>query len=87
MNTKLEQAWQAWLKTRPKAVRDFTAKHPLRPGDKIGDNWFLGFGEYEGGGIGLIVTPVNPGEDYQGAVEAREHVCANCALGLGPHAH
>ena len=81
----MENAFRAWLKTRPENVQEFAAEHPyLRPGtilDVQGENlWFMGYGEYEGGGVGLIVTPINPSDDYEAAVEARQNICASCLI-------
>jgi hypothetical protein len=75
--------FQRWLKTRPPVVQAFAKLHPdLIPGAKIvlpviGDHWLIGFLEQEDQRIGLLVTPINPAVDYDGAVEARMRICAD----------
>jgi len=75
----LKSAFARWLLTRPQNVQDFAAKNPFLPGDKVmtpeGDTWFMGYGEYEDGRVGLIVTPIDPARDYDAAVAARQQIC------------
>ena len=70
----------AWLATRPAAVQEFAAKHPYQPGDIIeapdgSARWFFGYQEFDGGDVGLIVTAIDPADDYDVAYAAREYVC------------
>lgn len=80
--TDLQTAFADWLKTRPANVQAFAERHPFLPGDNLvhgGETvWFLGYGEWKDtgqGSVGLIVSPVNPIEDYDGAVAQRCHIC------------
>ena len=64
-----------WGLARPKSVRRLMRK--FTPGDSLEIHgqqyWLLGFTE----GQDLIVSQVNPSEDYDGALASREHVCAD----------
>lgn len=74
-----QAAWQEWLKTRPQNVQDFAKAHPIEPGDMVNCDGeiihFIGYGEYEDGRVGLIVTHIDPSVDYEAAVEARQQIC------------
>jgi hypothetical protein len=65
----------AWLSTRPQEVQALAREFP--PGMEVafGDATIFVLGYCEGDT--LIVTPVDPHEDYNGAYEAREHLCAS----------
>lgn len=75
----MNKAFKDWLKTRPKNVQEFAAQHPYEPGNVLELDgkpmWFLGYGEYEGGDVGLIVSPINPEIDYDAALKQAQHIC------------
>lgn len=70
-----EQAAE-WLKTLPESVRKLAAEFPLGMllEGPNGEAWHLiGYTEDDM----LIITPVNPGEDYDAAKEQRQRACAS----------
>ena len=76
------RTYDDWLKTRPTEVRRLAAELQLAPGAKIGGRWFLGFSEWTDGGVGLIVTPLDPfargKKAYAKAQAARQQICPAC---------
>lgn len=72
MNAKL--AFKRWLRTRPKCVQLLAAEFPIETTVEIDGekHWVMGWTE----GDQLIITPVDPVEDYDGAFEARTYLCA-----------
>lgn len=76
-----EEALAEWMKTRPQHIQDFHTKHGFLPGVTIEINgcklYFLGYGEQNDKKVGLIVTLIDPSEDYDLAVSKRQHICAD----------
>ena len=75
----LADQFAGWLRTRPAKVQAFAAKYPLLPGDTWDNDgellWFIGYTEWGDSGVGLIVSPVNPSTDYDGAIAAKRYIC------------
>lgn len=65
-----------WFKTRPKAVQKTALEFP--PGTQIvigaTVNWVVGYQENGA----LLISVVNPGEDYKKAVATRLPLCPSC---------
>lgn len=74
--------WEAWLATRPECVRKLAAEFPLGTEIEINGvpHWLLGYTENDM----LIISPINPGEDYDGACQAREWICAGHVRAAAP---
>ena len=70
----LTVAWEAWLATRPECVRKLAAEFPL--GTEMDINgviyYLIGYTENDM----LIISNVNPWENYDQAYAARCHICA-----------
>ena len=70
----LENTWEAWLGTRPAAVQQLAQEFPL------GSHWhvagqvlyLLGYTEDDC----LLVSPIDPAVDYQGALITKEYLHA-----------
>jgi hypothetical protein len=65
-----------WLATRPRIVREILKRWPLDSVVTDGVQRFFVAGATEGGS--LIITPINPNVDYEGAHAARRHCCIDC---------
>ena len=64
-----------WLATRPQSVRDLAAEFPLLTSVQMPDGkQMLVIGWTEGDS--LIISPVDPRTDYDGAYSARTYLCA-----------
>lgn len=74
--------YERWLKTRPECVQALAAEFPPMMGVAGPDGEVLmviGWTEDDK----LIVSPINPGEDYEGSRAARKYVCAAHLRGNG----
>jgi hypothetical protein len=73
----IEKGFQEWLETRPESVRKLAAEFPLGSSIINGDDVFylLGYTENDM----LIISDINPGVDYEGALENTQYVCASHA--------
>jgi hypothetical protein len=71
MNTEFDR----WLASRPESVQRLAAKFPI--GTRvILDNqvhWLLGYTEDDK----LIISPVDPNEDYDRSKRVRTYICAS----------
>lgn len=83
MTDDLKTAFADWLKTRPARIQEFAAQHPMLPGDTVTDHggetlWFMGYSQWADRGcgtIGLVVSPVDPTENYDRAMKTRQLIC------------
>ena len=75
-----DNLFEQWLATRPESVRELAKEFPL--GLEIGvggvTHYLIGYTEDDS----LIISPIWPGDDYDAAYEARQHVCADHLRGL-----
>lgn len=66
--------FQAWIDSRPQAVKDLVAEFP--PGLMVetdeGRFYLLGYTENDR----LIVSRISPSDDHEASVASREHLCA-----------
>ena len=69
-----QPGFQAWLKTRPHCVQDLAREFPPMTRVLVDGVMLRVFGYTEDDM--LIVSRVNPVEDYDGAMEAKELLCA-----------
>lgn len=70
-----------WLKTRPEAIRRLAARFPPESTFELEGKilYLIGYSEAEEPGQeGLIVSPVDPKADYEGAMAAKIYLCADC---------
>lgn len=63
-----------WLASRPESVQRLAAEFPMDSvftvkGVKM---WIIGYTESDS----LLITPINPDLDYEGAMAARRRLCA-----------
>jgi len=67
--------WDDWLSTRPECVRKLAAEFPLETTiDVDGEILYLvGYNE----GDMLIMSPINPFDDYDGALANKKYICAS----------
>lgn len=69
--------WEEWLSSRPPDVQEVARRLP--PGCALDQGgmmlYLLGYQEQEGG-VGLIMSPINPAVDYDGANDVRVYICA-----------
>lgn len=69
-------SYKDWLKTRPKSVQKLAAEFPLgsecegRNGEIL---FIIGYTEDDA----IVLTPINPSDDYESACAQRVHVCAS----------
>lgn len=71
---------EEWLEGKPPIVRELYVEYPpnkpvLKDGQKV---WVIAYAD-DGG---LSVTPVNPYEDYDGAIAAKMEICPCCVKKL-----
>lgn len=72
------QTMDEWLLTRPPQIRALAQRFPFNAVYNLRGrpHFLLGFSEVAGGGTPvLILSPVNPAIDYDGACNARLYVC------------
>jgi hypothetical protein len=73
-------AFVEWLKTRPECVQKLAEEFPL--GSKIDVagivHYLIGYTEDDR----LVISPIDPSEDYDASYELREHLCADHLRGL-----
>jgi hypothetical protein len=69
-----------WLKTRPESVQKLAMEFPL--GTEVAVNgehlYLLGWTE----GDSLIMSKIDPSEDYDAAYDARTYLCAQHCRGM-----
>ena len=80
ISTGMLQRWQEWMQDRPPQVQELAARFPhgtvLRHAGQV--LYLVGYYEGKAGAAGLWLSPVNPFEDYRGAVAARLPVEGAC---------
>jgi hypothetical protein len=66
---------EAWIASRPESVRKLAAEFPIesRLDTPDGPMWIIGYTEDDF----LIISPINPFDDYDGAHEQKRYVCAH----------
>jgi len=76
MTPEQKAAMEEWLKGRPPIIRELAER--FHPGVRImlGEEELFLLGYRENGG--LIVTPICPGIDYDGAMAKRRNLCPEC---------
>lgn len=75
-----DEAMRAWLATRPESVRRLAAEFPLGSSFAVDGErlYLLGYTEEDM----LIVSPVDPAVDYDGANASKKYLCAShCRCG------
>jgi len=76
----LKKNLEQWLATRPETVQRTARRYP--PGTRFNMHGrVMHVISYEEDG-GLSVTPLDPSEDYKGAVAQRQPVCPCCVAQL-----
>lgn len=73
------EALTDWLLTRPAEIQSLAETFPI--GDyKFNDTpcFLIGYQEYKNELPGVILTTVDPREDYDSAYEYRQIVCGDC---------
>lgn len=75
-------AAQEWVDSRPSEVQDLIRRFPPSATVTIeGEvHYVMGYQEVEKSPPGLLLTPICPGADYEGAVAAKKFVCADHIL-------
>lgn len=65
---------EAWLKTRPECVQKLAKEFPLNITVQLKGKllYMVGYNEKDT----LIMSEINPSEDYEGAIEHRVYICA-----------
>ena len=80
------QAMTEWLNTRPPAIKALAEQFPPGSAVTVNNEVFFIIGYTEGKEKSdLIVSKLNPVEDYEEAVATREYVCADCVKRMGLH--
>lgn len=75
-------AFEAWLKTRPAIVQRLAREFPLMSRVQVPPHreyWYV-VGWVESGGEcrdELIISPVDPSQEYERSMAYRRHVCAD----------
>lgn len=72
---------QAWIAARPKPVRALAERFP--PGVRVQTNdsdryYVVGYQEVERAAPMLMVSSVNPADDYEAAIDELTLICASC---------
>ncbi len=84
--SKNTQAMKDWLDTRPPAIQVLAEQFP--PGSLVlmyGNVFYIvGYTENNSGND-LIISTLNPFDDYEKAVETRQYVCADCVKRMTLH--
>ncbi len=83
-NAKLSPTMQRWLATRPASVKQLAREFPPGTTFLINDvtMWVVGYTENDH----LIVSHIDPHENYQEATKQRSMICADHLRGE-PHEH
>lgn len=73
--TTAAQLYQQWLSDKPQHLQEFAKTCPMYPGAKIIIQerlyWLVGFSENPTTlAVGLLISPINPHIDYEGAKAA-----------------
>jgi hypothetical protein len=70
-----DPSFQEWLATRPECVQKLAARHRLGARYNVDGvtHWLIGYTENDM----IIVSPIDPSVDYDGANENRVHICAS----------
>jgi len=73
VSDEAKKIMEEWLKDKPESVKELARRHPLGTVFVIRNvrHYLMG---YLDGGEGLILSTVNPGEDYDKAIEQRRVV-------------
>lgn len=74
--SQANRAYRQWLATRPPKVRETLTRWPVDSVVTDGMQRFFVLGASESGN--LLITPVDPNQDYDGAVAMRRVCCAGC---------
>lgn len=71
----MNKAYNAWLKTRPKRVQKLAKEFPMGTCVQFGGEMLhlLGWTENDS----IILSPINPSEDYDGALDKKVYACAS----------
>ena len=71
----LQARFNHWLKSKPRVIRQLANRFPINSQVVLDGvmHYLLGYTEDEM----LIVSPVLPSQDYDGAIEQRKYVCAH----------
>lgn len=72
-----QKQWEAWLATRPPCVQALARRFPAGEQVVIGDHgrsWIIGYTESDE----LILSAVDPFQNFDAAREARFYVHASC---------
>jgi hypothetical protein len=74
--TARERAWEEWIASRPECVQRLAREFPVGITLAIhGSRYYLlGYNESDM----LLVSKINPREDYDGALAATEYIHADC---------
>ena len=69
--------WEKWLASRPQEVQRVAKAFPVNTAFQFKDEmlYLVGYSEYDDG-VGLICSHINPGTDYNGAIDDRVDICA-----------
>lgn len=72
----LSNQFDTWLATRPPQIQALAKRFPL--GTVINNSgslmYLIGYNE----GEALIVSPVDPSQDYEGSLKAKQYICKEC---------
>ena len=76
LEDEIEAAVAEWLSTKPQCVQDLAKEFPASTVILCDDKKFFILGWTENDM--LAVTPIDPADNYDGAVAAVEYLCADC---------
>jgi hypothetical protein len=69
-----EKEYEKWMESRPECVQELAKRFPIHSRFVIEDTvyFLIGYNEDDS----LIVSKINPNEDYDKAIETKEYICA-----------
>ncbi len=69
-----QNGWDAWVRSRPECVQKLIEEFPIASILRVDGELFylIGWNEDDS----LIISPVDPAEDYDGAIAVKEYLCA-----------